>query len=111
MFQVTRQVVCNWIGSGRLSVVKFGKKYYISEESLTRFANARPAVVRPEWAEEAVNCMHQYGIRIKQLAEETGYSSNYVSHILSGGMASKRAKPVILATLERLIAKKEEVTL
>ncbi len=111
ILQVTPCAVHNWIYIGKLAAVKFGRQYFISAEALKRFINEKPAKIRPEWTKKAVNCMYQYGIRCAQLAKEAGYTYAYVNSILSGSSASRCAKPVILAALERLIAKKEEVTL
>ncbi len=64
--------------------------------------------VRPEWAEVAVNRMHYYGIRIRQVSEETGYCEEYVNRILSGVVISIHAQTEILFAIERLIAKRKK---
>ncbi len=62
---------------------------------------------RPEWAEQVVYQMYQYGIYNGDLAEVTGYSKRYISMVLSGLNASKRAQVAIITAMEKLKQQKD----
>lgn len=56
----------------------------------------------PEWTADVVARMHTAKITTKRLAEESGYTPEYVSMILNGRRSPKHAKEIISAALARL---------
>lgn len=57
-----------------------------------------------EWTAEVVAQMHLAKITKKRLAEESGYTPEYISMVLNGHRDSENAKATILAALDRLVA-------
>lgn len=55
-----------------------------------------------EWTAEVMARRHLAKITIKQLAEEAGYTPEYVSMVLNGHRDTEAAKAAILAALDRL---------
>lgn len=56
------------------------------------------------WTAEAVARMHMARITAGQLAEEAGYTPQYLSMVMRGRRQSEKAKHAILAALARLEA-------
>ena len=57
-----------------------------------------------EWTAEVVAQMHLAKITKKRLAEESGYTPEYVSMVLNGHRDTESAKATILAALDRLVS-------
>lgn len=55
-----------------------------------------------EWTAEVVARLHLAKITKKQLAEEAGYTPEYISMVLNGHRDTENAKATILAALDRL---------
>lgn len=55
-----------------------------------------------EWTAEVVARLHLAKITKKQLAEEAGYTPEYISMVLNGHRDTENAKATILAALNRL---------
>lgn len=55
-----------------------------------------------EWTAGVVARMHLAKLTTKQLANEAGYTPEYVSMVLNGHRDTETAKATILAALERL---------
>lgn len=56
-----------------------------------------------EWTAELVARMHLAKVTKKQLAEEAGYTPEYVSMVLNGHRDTENAKSTLLAAADRLI--------
>ena len=56
------------------------------------------------WTASVVAQMHLAKITKKQLAEEAGYTPEYVSMVLNGHRDTETAKATILSALDRLVA-------
>lgn len=56
-----------------------------------------------EWTAELVARMHLAKVTKKQLAEEAGYTPEYVSMVLNGHRDTENAKITLLAAADRLI--------
>ena len=56
-----------------------------------------------EWTAQVVAQMHLAKLTTKKLAEESGYTPEYVSMVLNGHRDSESARVTILAALERLV--------
>ena len=55
-----------------------------------------------EWTADVVARMHMARITTKQLAQETGYTVQYVSMVLNGHRNTANARTAILSAIERL---------
>lgn len=55
-----------------------------------------------EWTAEVVAQLHLHKLTIKQLAEEAGYTPEYLSMVLNGHRDPKKGRANILAALGRL---------
>lgn len=55
-----------------------------------------------EWTADVVARMHLAKITTKQLAEEAGYTPEYVSMVMNGHRDTESARAAIVAALERL---------
>ena len=55
-----------------------------------------------EWTAEVVARLHLHKLTIKQLAEEAGYTPEYLSMVLNGHRDPKKGRANILAALGRL---------
>lgn len=55
-----------------------------------------------EWTAEVVGRMHLAKITVKRLAEEAGYTPEYVSMVLNGHRDTEAAKAALFAALDRL---------
>lgn len=64
----------------------------------------RENLMPQEWTAEVVAQMHLAKITKKRLAEESGYTPEYVSMVLNGHRDTESAKATILAALDRLVA-------
>lgn len=62
-----------------------------------------------KWTAGVVARMHLAKITTKQLAEEAGYTPEYVSMVLNGHRDTEAAKTTILAALGRLAGEAREV--
>ena len=56
-----------------------------------------------EWTAEGVAKMHLAKITTKRLAEESGYTPEYVSMVLNGHRDTEIARTTILSALDRLV--------
>jgi hypothetical protein len=56
-----------------------------------------------EWTAEVVAKMHLAKITTKRLAEESGYTPEYVSMVLNGHRDTEIARTTILSALDRLV--------
>lgn len=59
-----------------------------------------------EWTANVVARMHLAKITTKRLAEESGYTPEYVSMVLNGHRYTEIAKTAILAALDKLEAER-----
>lgn len=60
-----------------------------------------------KWTANVVARMHLAKVTTKRLAEESGYTPEYVSMVLNGHRDTESAKAAILVALDRLEMKKE----
>ncbi|MCI9474229.1 MAG: hypothetical protein HFF31_09500 [Flavonifractor sp.] len=58
------------------------------------------------WTAEVVARMHLAKVTAKRLAEESGYTPEYVSMVLNGHRDTESAKATILAALDKLEAER-----
>lgn len=56
-----------------------------------------------QWTAEVVSKMHLHGITAKQLSEEVGVTSAYISMVLNGHRSPAGAEEKLNAALDRLI--------
>lgn len=61
-----------------------------------------------QWTADLIGEMHMRGITSKQLAEEVGWHSKYLSVVLNGHRDPKGAEEKLKAALERLIASQNQ---
>lgn len=59
-----------------------------------------------EWTANVVARMHLAKVTTKRLAEESGYTPEYVSMVLNGHRDTESAKTAILAALDKLEAER-----
>lgn len=59
-----------------------------------------------QWTADVVSKMHMHGITAKQLSEEVGFTSAYISMVLNGHRTPDAAEERLNAALDRLIANK-----
>ena len=59
------------------------------------------------WTGELVGKMHVHGIKAKDLAEQAGVTSGYVSMILNGARSPKGAREMLEAALAELVSEQE----
>mgnify|MGYP000226231782 FL=1 len=59
-----------------------------------------------EWTANVVARMHLAKVTTKRLAEESGYTPEYVSMVLNGHRDTESAKATILAALDKLEAER-----
>ena len=59
-----------------------------------------------EWTANVVARMHLAKVTTKRLAEESGYTPEYVSMVLNGHRDTESAKAAILAALDKLEAER-----
>lgn len=60
----------------------------------------------PKWTADLLGEMHLAGITAKQLAEEVGWNSKYLSVVLNGHKEPKEAERKLNDALNRLKAKR-----
>ena len=60
-----------------------------------------------EWTVEVVAQLHRHKLTIKQLAEEAGYTPEYLSMVLNGHRDPEKGRANILAALGRLTGNPE----
>lgn len=62
--------------------------------------------MRPIWTAEAVGLMHLHGIKAKDVAERAGYSSPYLSMVLSGQETPPGGRDRVMTAIHQLIIAK-----
>ena len=56
-----------------------------------------------QWTADVISKMHLHGITAKQLSEEVGFTSAYISMVLHGHRTPAGAEETLTAALDRLI--------
>lgn len=61
-----------------------------------------------QWTAELIGKMHINGVTAKQLAEEIGWNSKYLSTVVNGHREPKNAEAMLNGALEKIIERRKE---